>query len=97
MARFLVDLRGLDERQRRYASALLHEANSDLTVLDIQDDSITIELSDAQQVANILLNGTDIRRNLAVMMDAACQRRSDLFIPNAYYAWRTRIFRCSGM
>jgi hypothetical protein len=91
MAGFLVDMRGLNEGQRQFASDWLLESNNYLTVREVQNDFITIELSDAQKVASILLHGTDIRQNLADMMNSECQQRSDLFMPNSNYAWWTRI------
>ena len=91
MAGFLVDMRGLNEGQRQFASDWLLESNNYLTVREVQNDFITIELSDAQKVASILLHGTDIRQNLADMMNSVCQQRSDLFMPNSNYAWWTRI------
>ena len=91
MARFLVDMRGLDEGQRQFASDWLLESNNYLTVREVQNDFITIELSDAQKVASILLHGTHVRLNLADMMNLECQQRSDLFMPNSNYAWWTRI------
>ena len=91
MAGFLVDMRGLNEGQRQFASDWLLESNNYLTVWEVQNDFITIELSDAQKVASILLHGTNIRQNLADMMNSECQQRSDLFMPNSNYAWWTRI------
>ena len=91
MAGFLVDMRGLNEGQRQFASDWLLESSNYLTVREVQNDFITIELSDAQKVASILLHGTDIRQNLADMMNSECQQRSDLFMPNSNYAWWTRI------
>ena len=91
MARFLVDMRGLNEGQRQFTSDRLLESSNYLTVREVQNDFITIELSDAQKVASILLHGTDIRQNLADMMNSECQQRSDLFMPNSNYAWWTRI------
>jgi hypothetical protein len=91
MAGFSVDMRGLNEGQRQFASDRLLESNNYLTVREVQNDFITIELSDAQKVVSILLHGTDIRQNLADMMNSKCQQRSDLFMPNSNYAWWTRI------
>jgi hypothetical protein len=90
-------MRGLNEGQRQFASDWLHESNNDLTVREVQNDFITIELSDAQKMASILLLGTDIRQSLADMMNSECQQRSDLFMPNSNYTWWTRILPCLGM
>ena len=90
-------MRGLNEGQRQFASDWLHGSNNDLTVREVQNDFITIELSDAQKMASILLLGTDIRQNLADMMNSECQQRSDLFMPTSNYAWWTRILPCLGM
>ena len=95
MARFLVDMRGLGEGQRQFASNWMLESNNYLTVREVQNDFITIELSDAQKVASILLHGTNIRQNLADMMNSECQQRSDLFMPNTNYAWWMRMLPCS--
>jgi hypothetical protein len=95
MARFLVDMRGLSEGQRQFASDWLLESNNYLTVREVQNDFIAIELSDAQKVASILLHGTDIRQNLADTMNSECRQRSDLFMPNTNYAWWTRMLPCS--
>ena len=91
MARFSVDMRGLNECQRQFASDRLLESKDYLTVREVQGDFITIELSDAQKVASVLLHGTDIRQNLADIMNSECRQRSELFPPNSNYAWRTRI------
>ncbi len=91
MTRFLVDMRGLNKVQRQFASGWLLQQNNYLTVREVQNDFITIELSDAQKMVSILLHGTDIKQNLADMMNSECQQRSDLFMPNSNYAWWTRI------
>jgi hypothetical protein len=56
MARFSIDLRGFNEAQREFVAAriLQLEVYRDLSILDIRIDSITIELSTAQEAARIL-------------------------------------------
>jgi hypothetical protein len=93
---FLVDMRGLSDSQTHFVSDCLHESSNFFSVRDEQNDFIKIELSDAQKMALILTHGTDVRKRLADILNSFCEQRSDLFMPNANYAWWTRILHSAN-
>lgn len=93
--KFSVDLRGLSRAQWHFFYDCLHELSPQhFCVCEVGDEFITIELNQAQITTNKLLDGTDLRTSLAGLMDSLSQQHPELFMPNAHYAWRTRIIPC---
>lgn len=96
---FVMDLRGLNIEQVDVVLNHLRDPTNYVTIREVQNDFIKIEVSETQHVVLALAGslkgyrGLDgLRQCLAGMVDSACKQRSDLFMPNAHYGWLGRIW-----
>lgn len=93
---FVMDLRGLNVEQVNVVLNNLRDPTNYVTIREVQNDYIKIEVSQSQHVVLALTGlgcrGLDgVRQCLAGTVDFACRQRRDLFMPNAHYGWLGRI------